>query len=1386
MISKTRTERRASLISLPLMVKPWLLVLPSLVLFPIHDAHANHMNTSNHWIKDYLDFAQNKGMFKRGATNLVLMRKDGTELVLPNVPFPDFSVVTNQGSATSIGGAYMVTATHNKKYGPWHASVGTPAFGKTTYQTLDSSPNDYVHAGQDFSVVRLNKFVVETTGVPRGIDTTLTEKEFIDRYGVEYNGKKQVVAYRAGSGVLNVSWGDGRINYKDISYKPELLSGSLFTYYFNYKTNLISFKQLTSFVNETTTGDSGSGILVWDNQNKEWVIAGALNGIAWGSSSGTFFQYATWNQKAVDTLKDRFTHKIALDKGSLTFDGTNKNQYQIDQGPSEQFADRKDLSFTGGGTINLSQNLNLGVGGLIFDENKTYTVNGDYTFTDKDNHVIKDKYSFKGAGVDIGKGTTVNWNIKGVANDDLHKIGEGTLDVKVAQGNKLKVGNGTVILRDAKTFENIYMANGKATIKLEHADALNKDEKMTGIYFARYGGTLDLNGYSQTFKRIGASDEGAIITNSNNKIADVNFAVPWKYAYHGQFTGNLNVNHKYDSEADSATKHKDRHLILDGGMSISGEVSVKNSKMTMQGLPVGHSTFGEAKCGNPPVFPCYRDYVADIKNKENAVNNKYGTHYKSINEKNSFDQPDWETRTYKFKNLNVENSEVAVGRNTHLYTDINAKNSSITFGGNTTIYRDGYAGDNVTGFDFRQDLKEGKSDQNGTIYYEGHINAEKSNITSSIPVMAASFDLKDGSKFESTDKNSITRILDKGIKVVDKSTLVLGNIVVQDTNQPITITKSDDSVVSVENVEARGAAIQLPGDVVNGKLIAYKDGSITVDKWVLNNSNLATTDNGIINIANLETYGQQVADANISISEHLYMGDINPRSNHNGSSEWIGLSVNTLTLQQNAEVKAQISNDYMSLRNLEFNKDHTLVKALTLNDYRKNKDIIFDLQGNDVNVISQIKDNTILFSFTTDTPHPNPDDQSKPNPDNGPGAGSGSGSKPLPDALNTPVGQAFLTSGLHPNGKDILISVLDHNYQGGLAYQEVAIKDALSMDNIEAGVQALNNIVIRTESMYDKTAKVIRNETMVKPIKNVVDARLAALRRSIRRQVNYYQPVASVVHSPIFSRSQKESSLNQSLYVDVGIGYEKDDGLKEHVISSNLGYDRVLRIDNKRMVLGGTFSVTKLDRDDNGTKDDAIMHSLTGYLSLEQKEGFELQSYLTAGYMTNERTFMPEISIGEQKFDEDSWLLMSSNYFKYHFRKGQFSIKPMIIADLGWTRTSSSESDYLKRDSLTDMTMDLGLGLEVEGSQDSIGYLFQVTARRNVWSSADEIGINLKNADGYISYGLGKRDDIRFAGNMMITKHFKHGITMDLGTGVSATDKGALGVNANARLRWSF
>ena len=1333
-------------------IKPWLLVLPSLAITCVDNAYSMHINVTNHWVKDYLDFGQNKGVFERGATNIEIMRKDGTVFKFPDVPFPDFSVVSNHGPTTSIGGAYIVTATHNKAKGDWVWSVKNPQFGRTTYHT-----QSHVEGGRDFSAIRLDKFVVETTGIPNGIDVSLNEQDFIKRYGTMYDGKTHVIGYRTGAGVLNVTYPDGRKDYKSVSYKPELRGGSLFRYWWGHQGDLIEWQNLTSFNNATTAGDSGSGIFVWDNEKKEWVIAGVLFGLRAG------FSYAAWNQKTVDTIKNKFTHKVKLDKGSLTFDSQDTYQYSINGGVSEKYQDKKDLSFSGGGQINLSKNLHLGTGGLIFDEGNEYTVNGS-------------TYSYKGAGIDIGKDTIVHWNVKGDSSDNLHKIGKGTLEVNVAQENNLKVGNGTVLLNADKSFNNIYMVNGYATVKLGTQNALNVAESKTGIYFATYGGTLDLNGFSQKFERIAASDDGAIVTNTAAQFADVNFALPkWAYAYHGQFKGNLNVNHKYTDETDDATKHKERHLILDGGLSISGDITVENSKLTMQGLPTTHSTFGNNLCNGPNFnFPCFTDHAGDFYNKEQAVNNKYNSLYKSQNQKNSFDQPDWKHRTYRFSRLALDKAVFGLGRESSLYTNIDAKNSTVTFGGDTIIYRDDHAGDNVTGFDFQQKLNEGKSNLNDTIYFEGDIKASQSTFTSHIPVMAASFDLNDNSKFTAVDKSSVTRILDKGIKVEGKSSLELGNIVVQNTNQPVSITKSSDSTVSVENVEVKAASLHLPGEVVNGYLKAYQDGNIYTDTWKLKDGNLISQGNGKIHLQTLESAGQQVADANITISDKLSMSDINPNEAGLNNGEWIGLNVGkTLTLESDAEVSASLSNDYLSLKNIRFNSQHTLVKALTLDDQRKNKEIIISLQGNAVDVTTEIKDNTILFSFGS-------------KPENGPGLGGGENNSPVDELLNTPVGNAFLDQNKIPNAKDLLVSILQHNSKGGLTFQEVAIEDALSMSDTQAGVEALNNIIFRTNKMFDQAARTIKKESFLRPIHNILDSRLAVLRRSARTRVNAYQPVASLTYDKDTGKKQFEKFLHQSLYADVAVGYEQDGNMKENVVSTSVGYDNIWRIDNSRLVLGGAFSMTKLHRNEDDAKDDAMMYSLTGYLSFEQKEGLELQSYLTAGYLNNDRSFTPEIFLGEQKFDEDSWMLMSSNYFKYHFRKGPISIRPMILMDIGFTHTSSSESDYLKRDAINDASLDLGMGIEFEGTKDDMGYLFQFTAKRNVLSSADKVGLNLRNAASYISYALEDRDDVTFSGNLMISKRLKHDVTVDVGAGMSASTGGAVGVNANARVRWLF
>lgn len=139
-----------------------------------------------------------------------------------------------------------------------------------------------------------------------------------------------------------------------------------------------------------------------------------------------------------------------------------------------------------------------------------------------------------------------------------------------------------------------------------------------------------------------------------------------------------------------------------------------------------------------------------------------------------------------------------------------------------------------------------------------------------------------------------------------------------------------------------------------------------------------------------------------------------------------------------------------------------------------------------------------------------------------------------------------------------------------------------------------------------------------------------------------------------------------------------------------------------------------------------------------------------------------------------------------YFRKGPISIRPMILMDIGFTNSSSSESYQLKREAINDASLDLGMGIEFEGTKYDMGYLFQFTAKRNVLSPTDEVGLNLRNAEGYISYALGDRDDATFSGNLMISKRLKHDVTVDVDAGMSANTGGAVGVNANARLRWLF
>ena len=325
-----------------------------------------------------------------------------------------------------------------------------------------------------------------------------------------------------------------------------------------------------------------------------------------------------WNQNTVDYLKKTYTHDINLNSQELEQQHIQKN---------------KDNSIHGGGTLNIISNLSLGHGGLKFDDNQTYIVKGDNA-------------TYTGAGIDIGKNTTVDWYLKGVTNDNLHKIGAGTLDVKVSQGGNLKTGDGTVILSAERAFNNIYIASGNSTVKLNADNALGTGN-YSGVFFTENGGTLDLNGHNQSFNFIAASDNGATITNTNTKNkSTLSINNTSDYIYHGNIKGNIDLSHLREN------KQSNTRLILDGNIDTKNDIHVNNGTLVMQGHATSHATFRDSpvQCYVPNIL-CVTDSAAVIKKLEASANNKNKTGYMSNNAVSDFAQPDWEGRTFNFKTL---------------------------------------------------------------------------------------------------------------------------------------------------------------------------------------------------------------------------------------------------------------------------------------------------------------------------------------------------------------------------------------------------------------------------------------------------------------------------------------------------------------------------------------------------------------------------------------------------------------------------------------------------------------------------------------------------------------------------------------------------------------
>ncbi|EHW4861880.1 autotransporter outer membrane beta-barrel domain-containing protein, partial [Escherichia coli] len=108
----------------------------------------------------YRDFAENKGQFQAGATNIPIFNQSGALIgTLDKAPMIDFSSVnvgSNPGVATLVNPQYVISVKHNGGY--QGVSFGD---GQNYYSIVDRNNQ----SDRDFHAPRLNKLVTEVAPV---------------------------------------------------------------------------------------------------------------------------------------------------------------------------------------------------------------------------------------------------------------------------------------------------------------------------------------------------------------------------------------------------------------------------------------------------------------------------------------------------------------------------------------------------------------------------------------------------------------------------------------------------------------------------------------------------------------------------------------------------------------------------------------------------------------------------------------------------------------------------------------------------------------------------------------------------------------------------------------------------------------------------------------------------------------------------------------------------------------------------------------------------------------------------------------------------------------------------------------------------------------------
>lgn len=732
---------------------------PVLLLTPVLFSAGSLAGTVNNELGYQLfrDFAENKGAFRPGATDITIYNKRG-ELVgtLNKAAMPDFSAVDSEtGVATLINPQYIVSVKHNSGY--TNVSFGD---GENRYNIVDRNNAPSL----DFHAPRLDKLVTEVA------PAAVTAQGAVA--GAYLDKERYPVFYRLGSGTQYIKDSNGQLTQMGGAYSwlTGGTVGSLSSYQngemistssglvFDYKLN-------GAMPIYGEAGDSGSPLFAFDTVQNKWVLVGVLT-----AGNGAGGRGNNWAVIPLDFIGQKFnedndapvtfrtseggalewsfnssTGAGALTQGSTTYAMHGQQGNDLNAG--------KNLIFQGAnGQINLKDSVSQGAGSLTFRDNYTVTTSNGSTWT--------------GAGIIVDNGVAVNWQVNGVKGDNLHKIGEGTLTVQGTGINEggLKVGDGKVVLNQqadnkgqVQAFSSVNIASGRPTVVLTDERQVNPDTVSWGYR----GGTLDVNGNSLTFHQLKAADYGAVLANNADKRATItlDYALradkvalngwsesrkgtagnlykynnPYtnttdyfilKQSTYGYFPTDQSSNATWEfvghSQGDAQKLVADRfnaagylfHGQLKGNLNVDNRLPEGvTGALVMDGSADISGTFtqenGRLTLQGHPVIHAYN--TQSVADKLAAS----GDH-SVLTQPTSFSQEDWENRSFTFDRLSLKNTDFGLGRNATLNTTLEATDSTVTLG-DSRVFIDKNDG-NGTAFTLEEGTSEAVMDADRGVF----------------------------------------------------------------------------------------------------------------------------------------------------------------------------------------------------------------------------------------------------------------------------------------------------------------------------------------------------------------------------------------------------------------------------------------------------------------------------------------------------------------------------------------------------------------------------------------------------------------------------------------------------------------------------------------------